>query len=286
MNENLKIRSKITIYPLGSMGWIPGLGMETICYCFFHGDEIFILDAGTGISRLLELRESLFSRQMSTLKRARIFLSHYHFDHCVGLFWLRALLPGIPVTIYAPGQPVYGKPALDILGDLFKRPYSPKDFDELIPSVSVINVDTSGFTVETGEGSINVKVKLNPKHSDPTVSFRFNDWFAYVTDTPPEEETIRFVRGVNVLLHEAYFDSSDLFTDADDDLEIHVGGPHTGSFGAGLVALRAGVERLYLIHHNPESTLEKIENSARLVTAELGIDCRSSKDLEEIEIDF
>ena len=87
-----------------------------------------------------------------------------------------------------------------------------------------------------------------------------------------------------MLLHESWYDSSREFKTEDDPLEDHADGPHTGSFGAGLIAKRAGVDRLYLIHHNPERSFRDIEADARKVSETLGIDCRLAKDLEAIRI--
>jgi len=269
-----------TIYPLGSNGWIPANNFETICFAFFHEDELFVLDAGTGLSRLLELKSSLFSSQWKKLKAVRVFLSHYHLDHILGLFWGRALFDGIPLTVYGPGQAVYGKTASELLNSVFAKPYSPKPFSELIEGVTIVDLDPPGITV----GGINIKVKLNSEHSDPSVGLRFNDWFAYVTDTPPENETIEFIKGVKLLLHESYYDSMAQFKDKNDDLSIHTSGPHTGTLGAGLIAKRAGVEKLVLIHHNPEFSLRQVEAGAQNVRDKLNIDCVIARDLEEISI--
>ena len=269
---------------MGSEGWIPANGQETMAFAFFRGDELILLDAGTGVARLLELRETVFKHIWPDIKRAHVFLSHYHFDHLIGLFWLRAILKGIPVTIYAPGPASYGKPAVEILRDLMQHPFSPHPLEEMIPDVAVVDLEPPGLDIEFGRETVRVGVKANPMHSDPSASFRFADWFAFVTDAPPEDSTIDFVRGVRVLLHEAYFDSFGQFTGEDDPLEKHVGGPHAGSFGAGLIAKRAGIQRLYLMHHNPESTMLEAIAAAKRVAENLGIDCRAAIDLDEIEI--
>ncbi len=277
--------SNLIIYPLGSEGWIPSNGQETICFAFFKGDEIFILDAGTGIARLMGLRETLFKERWPRIKRAHIFLTHYHLDHCIGLFWASAIFRGIPISVYAPGEVSYGRPALQILDELFRKPYSPRPFDELIEGVQVHDVTPHGLIFGAGGVDFTVSVKLNPEHSDPSVSFRFSNWLAFVTDTPPEKETIEFVKGVKVLLHEAYYDSFDAYRDIDDPLDAHRSGPHTGTFGAGLIAKRAGVGRLVLMHHNPEIPMLEMESAAKNVRDRIGIDCRLARDLEEIVIE-
>jgi len=284
VDHKVNEKNNLTIYPLGTEGWIPANGQETICFAFFVGDEMVLLDAGTGVSRLIELSRTIFRHTWPDIKRAHIFVSHYHFDHIVGLFWLRAILKGKSVTVYAPGQTSYGRPAKEILGDFFQKPFSPRPLEEIIPDVTVREVEPPGLNVAIGGRKVKIGVKANPAHSDPSVSFRFDDLFAFVTDTPPEDSTIEFIRGVKVLLHEAYFDSFERYSGEDDTLETHTGGPHAGSFGAGLVAKRAGIQRLYLMHHNPESTMLEALNAAKLVSEHLGIDCRAAADLEEIVI--
>jgi len=277
-------KPELTLYPLGTAGWIPSHGQETICFCFFRGSEIFVIDAGTGIARLMGLRDTLFKRQWPQLKVAHIFISHYHYDHAIGLFWVRAIFRGMKVNVYAPGVPSYGKPALELLSEMFRKPFSPRPFEELIEGVEVRDLAHPGLIFGSGMDNFAVSIKLNPDHSDPTVSFRFGKWFAFVSDTPPENETVDFIRGVKVLLHEAYYNSSGAYEGEDDPLEKHRSGGHTGTFGAGLIAKRAGVERLYLVHHNPEIQMREIEGAAVNVARTLGIECRVAFDLDEIRI--
>ncbi len=243
-----------------------------------------IIDAGTGISRLMELRNSLLKSAWNSLSGVRILLTHYHFDHVAGLFWMRGIFGDLPIIIYAPGMEIYGQSAFDMLNGLFRKPYSPHPFIELSPSISVEDLSTAGTILDIGEVPLNVAVRVNPNHSDPTVALRFGDYFALVTDTPPEDEIVDFVRGVEVLLHESWYDSFESYKSNTDPLGAHREGPHTGSFGAGLVALRAGVKRLYLIHHNPERSFQDVENDAKKVSGTLRIDCRPARDLEGIEL--
>ncbi|MFH1675538.1 MAG: MBL fold metallo-hydrolase [bacterium] len=276
------------LHTLGSGGWIPTSEFQTLSFAFFYDNEIFIIDAGTGLARLLELKRSLFRDIWPRLECARIFLSHYHYDHLCGLYWTKVLFDRIPLTVYAPGSEIYGKPASSIISDLFKKPFAPRIFSELKPDSTVEDLSEGTFEIKSDNEKIpplRIGIKLNPNHSDPSVSFRFGDYFAFVTDTPPEEKTIKFVKGVKVLLHESWYDSSHAFEDENDPLENHAEGPHTGSFGAGLIAKRAGIDRLYLIHHNPERSKRDIENDAFKVSAELGIDCRIAEDSEKIEIE-
>ena len=274
----------LTLYPLGAMGWIPSGGLQTTCFAFIRGDELDIIDAGTGFARLMDLRETLFKSAWPRLRSARIFLTHYHLDHIAGLFWIRGILGSLPVTIYGPGPDIYGRPAIETLHGVFRKPYSPHLLKEFGPNIAIEDLNLSGLTLEGSPGSLRVSVRLNGNHSDLSVALRFGDYFAFVTDTPPEDDVVDFVRGVEVVLHESWFDSSPAYVDEDDMLENHREGPHTGSFGAGLIALRAGVSRLYLVHHNPERSIGDAEADAMKVSAELGIDCRAARDMVGIEM--
>ncbi len=275
----------LILYTLGSSGWIPSNGQQTVCFAFVRADEVFIIDAGTGISRFLELKDNLFKQWWGAIRGVHIFLTHYHFDHVTGLFWVPAIFKDLPVTVYAPGRAAYGRTAQETLNTLFRKPYSPHSFMELVPSMRVVDLDPPGLKIDSGGEPLDIGLKMNLGHSDPTISLRFGDSFAFVTDTPPEVQTIDFARGARVLLHESWFDSSGSFVDESDDLVRHAEGPHTGSFGAGLIAKRAGVSRLYLVHHNPERSIEEAASDAAKVSERLGIDCRAALDLMEIRID-
>jgi ribonuclease BN (tRNA processing enzyme) len=276
--------SSLTLIPLGSMGWIPSAGMETTTFAFFWGNELIVIDAGTGLSRLLELRETLYKSEWAGLTQVRIFLTHYHLDHCTGLFWIKGIFGRIPVQIYAPGEEIYGRTAQEILDGLFQKPYSPARLKSFGPKIEVEGISLSGLMIENGPVPLLISARVNLNHSDPSVALRFGDYFAFVTDTPPEDEVAGFARGVDVLIHESWYDSSWTFGSMDDSLELHRDGPHTGSFGAGLVAIKAGIKRLYLMHHNPERKISDFESDAKKVSEKLGIECRASKDLEEILI--
>ncbi|HDS29846.1 MAG TPA: MBL fold metallo-hydrolase [Firmicutes bacterium] len=286
MTDSKTGADKLAVYPLGTAGWIPSNGMETCCFAFLWGTELIIIDAGTGIARLVELKRSIFKSSWKNISRVRIFLTHYHLDHCVGLFWMRGIFGELPIRIHAPGEWAYGKTAYDILNGLFKKPYSPYPMIELNPNITVEDMIPEGFQIGEDASPLHVRSKLNMNHSDPSIAFRFGDFFAFVSDTPPEEETIEFVRGVKVLLHESYYGSFESFGDENDSLEKHTDTRHTGSMGAGLISKRAGVLSLYLIHHNPERDMRDAENDAKRVSESLGLNCRAAKDLEEITIEM
>ncbi|MCZ7663728.1 MAG: MBL fold metallo-hydrolase [Thermoleophilia bacterium] len=88
---------------LGSAGWIPQQERMTTSLALRVGDVLVVLDAGTGVARLLEpgLRRLLPPPGSAV----HVFLSHYHLDHTAGLTYLPVLWPGNPTTVYGPVPP-------------------------------------------------------------------------------------------------------------------------------------------------------------------------------------
>lgn len=72
--------------------------------------------------------------------------------------------------------------------------------------------------------------------------FHFPDGgdFCYVTDGEPTNNSIEFVAGTKLLLHEHYLPGEELFL-----------GWHTTTVGAASVAKEGSVGKLVLVHHYP-----------------------------------
>jgi ribonuclease BN (tRNA processing enzyme) len=254
--------------------------METTCYIFPWGNTLYIIDAGTGFRRIADLKGSLLKRDWDSYDQVTVLLTHYHLDHIMGLFWMRRIAGDKPVRIYGPGVEVYDKSAESIIGEIFRSPQSPHPFTGLHPDVQVYDFPMSGHVFD----GLAISSKINRRHSDPSIAYRFNDLFAFVTDTPPEQETIDFVSGVHTMLHESWESSLDKFESPDDPIEKHINFAHTTEIGAGLIARGAGVENLYLIHHNPARSMADIDLDAANVSDLLGLSCHPARDLHEIRI--
>ncbi len=79
---------------LGSAGWIPVGKRETACYAVRAGKSLLLLDAGTGVGKLLGESEAL----LHNIDEVHIILSHFHLDHVIGLTYLTALRYAAGVT--------------------------------------------------------------------------------------------------------------------------------------------------------------------------------------------
>ena len=214
---------------LGSGGWIPTAARETCCALIREGERALLIDAGTGVRRLLEQPDLL-----EGVDRVDVVLTHFHLDHTVGLSYLPAVRLTAPPVVWAPGELAYGTPSRSLLGTLVGTPFFGASLDDVAGDVREL---PSG-AVEIGP--FRLRVRVQERHAHPTVALRLRDELTYCTDTALDPENANFAAGSRVLLHEAWH-ASDTTSDAG----------HTAAGDAGRLATQAGVESLVLIHVNP-----------------------------------
>jgi ribonuclease Z len=196
--------------------------------CLLLPEVGVVLDAGTGLFRLGEFLAT---------DRLDVFLTHAHLDHVIGLTYLLDVLP--PDVQRA--TTVHGEAAklAAIEAHLFA--------DALFPI-------RPPFTTQPLDGPI--KLPMNGtlrhfplKHPGGSVGFRL-DWpersLAYVTDTSADADApyLDAIRGVDVLVHEAYFD--------DDDPGMWEVTGHSRVSEVARVAAEADVGLLLLVHIAPQ----------------------------------
>jgi ribonuclease BN (tRNA processing enzyme) len=212
---------------LGSGGEMPTGHRETCSALLRQGDSALLVDAGTGVRRLVT-DDGL----LDSASRIDVVLTHFHMDHVCGLLYLNVI--DLPLVVWGPGRALYGCPTGEILQRFISPPLSAHPVDELADAVEELPVgrlDIGPFTVHT---------RRQDNHPQPTLGLRFGDELAYCTDTGAEQATADFVRGTRVLCHEAWFEQDE------DGQDAHCSAP-----GAARLARRAGVERLVLIHLDP-----------------------------------
>jgi ribonuclease BN (tRNA processing enzyme) len=240
---------------LGSGGWLPADGREICCLLARERDRALLVDAGTGLRRLVTEPELL-----DGVERLDIVLTHFHLDHVSGLTGLPALR--VPVELWAAGRSLLGTPTIDLLHRLLDPPFllrAPEGLGELLAHVHELEpgaVEIGRFPIET---------RVQRRHPQPTLGVRLGRSLVYCTDTAYDEGTIDFARGARVLVHEAFHPAES----CDDD-------GHTAAGDAGRLAAAAGVERLVMIHLHP--TLRDEADLLRFArrhfpAAEVGRDC-------------
>ena len=212
---------------LGSGGWIPSEERETTCVFLRDRERGLVLDAGTGLRRLVSEPALL-----EGVCRLDIVLTHFHLDHVCGLAYVPAL-PLIP-SLWAPGRWLYGRPSSELLGPLRTAPLSPSEAHELgeVHELRAGPQAVGGFRLAT---------RAQTLHWAPTAGLRVGDELALVTDTAYEAASAEFARSVTHLLHEAWSCSANPTAEAGDSTAAQ----------AGAVARDARASHLTLVHINP-----------------------------------
>jgi ribonuclease BN (tRNA processing enzyme) len=239
---------------LGAGGWIP-TGTHATCSALLReGDAAVLIDAGTGVERLVAERSLL-----DGVARLELVLTHFHLDHVAGLAYLPGLrgAGGVPPRIWGPARALTGGSSDDVLRSLYAPPFYDADFGLIASEVRELGEEQS-------VGPFTLRTRLQGGHSTPTLALRFDDLLSYCTDTPYDAGNVELARGTRVLMHEAW--AADGSPEA---TEIHSSG-----LDAGRVAAEAGVERLVLIHLHPRGGHEAVLAEARgaFGAVELGAD--------------
>ncbi|MEO1497631.1 MAG: MBL fold metallo-hydrolase [Planctomycetota bacterium] len=236
---------------LGSGGYHPNERRHTLCVLL--PEQGLMLDAGSGAFR---------AHGRVTTPHLDVVLTHAHLDHIVGLPSLLDLRHrGEPVTIRLHATPEVGQAVRE---SLFAKRLFPlmtvHEFHELPASAAEVG-DTvlTTFPLDHPGGSLGVRVEWGGRS------------IALVTDTRPlTPETIDEIHGVDLLLHEAYFD--------DDQVDMARLTGHCTARHAANAAKQAGARRLVMIHRDPRATDDaKPLAEAREVypTAEYGEDLQA-----------
>ncbi len=210
---------------LGTAGYHPNDERHTACVML---PEVgIVLDAGSGMFRLGDYLAT---------DRLDIFLSHVHLDHVVGLTYLLGLVPPEMldrITVHSQAQMLAAVREHLFAEALF--PVAPRfHFKELGAECSL-----------PGGGRL---THFPLQHPGGSLGFRL-DWpdrsLAYVTDTTATADAayVQRIRGVDLLIHEAYF--------PDDSANLAEVTGHSCLVPVAEVAARAQVGRLVLVHVDP-----------------------------------
>lgn len=273
----------------GVRGSIPSPGPGTVhfggntsCIEVRAGNEIIILDAGTGLRGLGKALAEEFSSQPLNLT---LLLTHTHWDHIQGLPFFRPVYqPQCRLRIL--GYEGARKSLVNVLSGQMESPYFPVLFDELPGNIQIEELKDMDFTV----GAVRVKAWF-ANHPGICVGYRiFTDEgsIAFFPDNEPhsrphnpahkseadsaaarayteqqEQRTVEFLRGTDVLILDSQYDA--------EEYQSHIGWGHGCVDYAVSLAQKAEVKKLFLFHHDPEHDDAKVESMlahARKLVAE------------------
>ena len=232
------------IIPLGTNGFLPSFGRQTASYAIPFDRTLIILDAGSGLARLATPEGNAL---LMEIDRVDLFLTHYHHDHTVGFNSTFDILASKKVTVYGMERKRMHVGITSPGYQAVRRSFLQTSFDWKILGEGVHRV-----------GEYTVAVRRQFHRGKGSLAFRFDFGLAYVTDTEVTRESIEFVRGVPLLLHEHFATGKRLLRRTRTAKPRHFRLGHVTTTGAATVAKEAGVGTLALIHHYPLSSNKRL----------------------------
>lgn len=229
-------------------------GGNTACLEVRHGDDLVIIDAGTGIRELgMELAKE-------GPRHIPVLIGHTHWDHIQGFpFFAPAHIPGFSLTLY--GASGFRKDLKSVFQGQLDRDYFPVELKDMHAKLDFKTFESNPINF----GKISVAWDFT-NHPGATVCFRIDvggKRIAYITDneflqghlgkphdlTPecevckPYTRTIEFVKGCDLLIAEAQYTC--------DEYPKKIGWGHTGLANACLLAKFSGAKNWIVTHHDP-----------------------------------
>ncbi|HZF01050.1 MAG TPA: MBL fold metallo-hydrolase [Methylomirabilota bacterium] len=225
-------------------------GGNTSCVEVRSGDEIIILDAGTGLRALGAALMAEFKNQPLNLT---MLLTHTHWDHIHGIpFFAPIYNPKCRLRIL--GCVGARKGLVEALTGQMESTYFPVPFAKVPGNIEVeefkeLNFDIGPFVIRAQRAN----------HPGLCVGYRLftpDGLICFFPDTEPrtggdDREMIEFIRDSDVLIHDAQYDAAEYKT--------HMGWGHGCVDDTVMLALQAKVKHLCLFHHDPDHDDEKID---------------------------
>ncbi|MBL7811053.1 MAG: MBL fold metallo-hydrolase [Bacteroidetes bacterium] len=240
-------------------------GGNTACVVISEGNDVLVLDGGTGI---LRIPPELFKRS----HKITILLTHLHLDHIQGLGFFKPMYnPAYDIHILGPAG--YNTTLKDRLIRYFSPPLFPVHFRDLPSRIQLHEIGHDTFAL----GPFRIHSNFIC-HQGPTLAFRVavgNKSVAYFPDHEPVlvsdiweagKEWISgmdVAEGADILIHDAQYTSA--------EYEKRQGWGHCSQSDALRFAAMADVKKLLLFHHDPDHTDERLEEMLAEVKKEMNV---------------
>jgi phosphoribosyl 1,2-cyclic phosphodiesterase len=234
-------------------------GGNTPCIEIRNGtNESVIFDAGSGIRAL---GKSLLQEAGGKPIRARIFLTHFHWDHIQGIPFFSPLYGPDNHISFLSGSS--GRPLRETLEGQMSKPYFPIDFSQVAATRDFQQIEEKG---EVKVGGLTVRpFPLNHPQGASGYRIECNGvTIVYATDyehgAPDYDATLcEYAQNADILICDAQYTPA--------EYETHRGWGHSTWQNAVLLAREAHVEHLMLFHHDPghdDQTMMEISQNARM----------------------
>ncbi len=263
-----------------------GVGGNTSCVEVRVGDQIIILDAGSGIRRL---GQALMKEVSENGLQVTMLISHTHWDHIQGFpFFVPAYHPRVNIRILGYEGAVHG-----LRGALFEQmqtAFFPVGLNQMATHLTFEEMDDMQFDLG---GSVKVRTMF-ANHPGICLGYRLstpNGDVVYMPDHEAyerceverqkaekessstgleyarvqDEKVVEFLRDAEVVIADSQYDAI--------EYPSRRGWGHTCADDTVQLAARAGAKRVYLFHHDPDHDDAKIEQmvaSAQAAAAKSG----------------
>jgi len=229
-------------------------GGNTSCVEVRVGDERIVLDMGSGLRP--------FGRALAASAGARVtfFLSHYHWDHILGMpFFGPAYDPARTVVIH--GSDRSGRTVQDALAGQMTEPYFPVSMSAMRAQLDFRPI-ADGAVVAVGDATVRA---CELAHPGGVLGFRIEAGgrsLVYATDFEhglgSDETLVDLARGADLLIYDAMY--------TPDEYPRYRGWGHSTWAEGVRIAKAAGVRELALFHHDPshdDAAVAAIEAAAK-----------------------
>jgi phosphoribosyl 1,2-cyclic phosphodiesterase len=225
-------------------------GGNTSCVEVRCGDEIIILDAGTG---LRPLGLALLAEFKNKPVNLTLLITHTHWDHIQGLpFFAPIYNPRCRLRIL--GCQGSRDSLLQALTGQMESTYFPVPFAKLPSNIEIEELKDFSFDI----GPVLVRAQ-RANHPGLCVGYRLfspDGRVAYFPDTEPrlggdDRDMIEFIRDADVLILDSQYDRA--------EYKKHIGWGHGCVDDSVALALTAGVKKLCLFHHDSVHNDKKID---------------------------
>lgn len=227
--------------------------------------KYFVVDAG----RAVTIRLAALKSRMPHVEA--VFLTHLHSDHTSGLpdlfdtSWLLERR-SVPFELYGPEGT---RELADAMIQFFAADiHIRRDLTELQPAAgATVNTHTiKQGTVYERDGLKIIAFDVDHRPVVPAFGYRFDCGRKSIVisgDTAPSDNLVRFARGADILIHEAYLPGVFTTRPGEPPVVAHnLSRYHTTAEQAGEIATRAGVKQLVLTHVAPGDQADQMRQLA------------------------
>jgi phosphoribosyl 1,2-cyclic phosphodiesterase len=215
------------------------------------GRDIIILDAGTG---LRQLGISLLKEFKSKPLNLTLLISHTHWDHIQGLPFFAPIYESRCRLRVLGSEGARNRLESALTGQM-ESTYFPVPFSKLPSNIEIEELHDFNFAI----GPTLVSAH-RANHPGFTVGYRLfspDGVICFFPDTEPRQggddrDMIEFIRDADVLILDSQYDR--------EEYKTHTGWGHGCVDDSVALALKAGVKKLVLFHHDPDHNDKKIDS--------------------------